>query len=228
MKLGGLGNQIATPHAALMIHNALRMIKGLEWQHDFKDIIQSMLKERVSTTNGMIQTSGAGIWVTKLESGQMLSEEQVIHIATSLQEFGSSFLPDGMWWDIQGLHDCNADVKESSMNAEDDPVSQVSVVTTANLAAEVESVPPTLPMPIFIPIRIELEGGAVTAWALSDVDPASIPALWNGLFQTEIQRIECDPSDEVPDNDISAVVLRPVEVASVLPHVQLLPTLCEG
>eukprot|EP00438_Fugacium_kawagutii_P006175 Skav207463 [mRNA] locus=scaffold3545:320845:326083:+ [translate_table: standard] len=136
-----MGNQIAVPHAGMLLHNALRLLKDVEWSHEWATVLSSFQDARISTENAFIQTSGAGFWVCKQhEHDTVLTPQQITNMCTFLREHGASFMPAGFWWDIDGTHPLVLD-------AADDDDSDMSQVTVLQVTQE-DELPTMLPMPV--------------------------------------------------------------------------------
>eukprot|EP00438_Fugacium_kawagutii_P023871 Skav233785 [mRNA] locus=scaffold780:261404:263620:- [translate_table: standard] len=185
-----MGNQIATPHAAMLIHNALRMLLPDSWSHTMDDILTRMHESRIDTSNMHIQNTPAGIWISKQANrAPTLTEQQQQNITQLLHEYGSSFMPAGKWWDIDGFHDMHT--------GHTIPSQDISQVTIGSQTHEVtDEVPATLPMPIYLAVLIEREVGHSTAWALSDVQPTCLAQLWRGLMGVAPSEVDPDQEDD--------------------------------
>eukprot|EP00438_Fugacium_kawagutii_P004950 Skav216522 [mRNA] locus=scaffold4485:211565:215905:- [translate_table: standard] len=174
-----LGNQIAVPHAALMIHNALRMLNHVSWDWNWDQLVDTLQKQRINTANGLIQTTQAGLWITKdVDEPSLLSPQHVDAFVHFVNSFGLSFMPEGKWWSVAGLHDLVSG-KPSIHDADNMTMSQVSQNILPTEADDTET---PEAMPIYVPLQFQFAHATLDGWAFSQVAPDAIPKLWKGCL----------------------------------------------
>eukprot|EP00438_Fugacium_kawagutii_P017624 Skav201066 [mRNA] locus=scaffold2848:216486:221133:- [translate_table: standard] len=202
----GLGNQIATPHAVFLIHNALNMLTFIQWPHELKDILQAMHNNRIDTSNMHVQATPVGLWVSHGEApAESLQTQHIEAIEHILHNHGHTFMPEARWWNLNGFQPMD---QLLGNNAEWVP-EHMSVISTQSIPASSEDIPATVPMPIYMTISMQRENDTPRLWALSELMPESIPFLWKDRFQVM----------QATEDDVNVVKLLPIE--GLFDHAQI-------
>eukprot|EP00438_Fugacium_kawagutii_P002307 Skav226066 [mRNA] locus=scaffold211:569345:573190:- [translate_table: standard] len=192
-----LGNQIAVPHAALLIHNTLRLLKNIQWDHDWSDILTGLRTHRISTDTGIIETSDLGFWVTVPSVPKKQSDQSALGNLAEILEHGASFMPDGMWWDLEGFHSLSSCLPTATW-------SQITLTQKEDEdAVHMDS------LHIFVPVKIQFAQGTLSAWALSTINPADIITLWDS-------RLAPVSAGSHEDCEAAAISLAPIDTKSNL------------
>eukprot|EP00438_Fugacium_kawagutii_P028107 Skav224952 [mRNA] locus=scaffold1186:117104:121789:+ [translate_table: standard] len=188
----GLGNQIAVPHAAVLLHNALRMLRGVAWDHGIQEVECSLDNHRIHSGNMRIQQTMCGLWIThQSDTVHDLTDTQIHGVKGFLSMYGDSFMPEGYMWDVDGFQTLNASVHRGELNLS--PITPPTVIESP----EDQVIEATAPMPIYVSIRMSRDDVQARAWALSNVQPTSLPIVWKGLVlvDTEHDQKEHDDMD---------------------------------
>lgn len=203
----GVGNQISTPHAIFLLHNALSILRSDTWKHSLKDVMKQALDTRVKADNLIFQVTNVGTLISTREKASHFNALQIEAIRQLVEEHGSSFMPDGKWWDLNGFHELHELMNIGMPSEVHASMSHVSPLHTEIDEIEEFEPSPTAPMPVYVPFSILMSTGNKQAWAASDVSPQDLCSLWGKKFQLASH----DAEGVLPTN---AMVIQPASIDS--------------
>eukprot|EP00438_Fugacium_kawagutii_P035852 Skav205420 [mRNA] locus=scaffold582:213902:218554:- [translate_table: standard] len=196
-----IGNQITVAHAAFLLHNCLKMCKQVEWNVELHEVISYLLQKRTCTSNGHLQTTSVGTWITTNDTDRpLLTDHEIQEIQHFMTTHGLSFLTPGHMWSTDGEvsfpPEFSHQAPQRQPKAEDN--NAVSLITATQHDDDRNSqdvVSPTLPMPVYVPVKLVLSNGSLSAWAKSDVEPTAMTQLWQGQVECQVMQ-EPDTAQE--------------------------------
>jgi hypothetical protein len=98
-----MGNQIAFWHAMLVV---LRACKSMSFAEHIQvdEVVRTWESQRLTQSNSIFDQGEAGFHLRHVSCPFELLPRHHANIKTFLQERRNGFMPEGCWWDIEGLH----------------------------------------------------------------------------------------------------------------------------
>ena len=182
-----LGNQIAIPHAILLITNALRILRKIPPSVQVEQIIQCAKDSRVTVDNMILYQGHNGLFIAHKDfvpQGSTLASQAAV---AQLHSFGPTFLPDNTFWDFEGiqplsnlLHCPNVSIECEDRCETTDPLTQVTIAEASG------DISPTMPFVSNQLAVLHLPSHDEHYWVASDVNPQQLCQLWDGWVQVNV------------------------------------------
>ena len=177
-----MGNQIAFWHAMLVV---LRACKSMSFAEHIQvdEVVRTWESQRFTQSNSIFDQGEAGFHLRHVSCPFELLPRHHANIKTFLQERRNGFMPEGCWWDIEGLHPNSEAFPNTPFSSQEKEWSPATIPDTETTGDQ----SPTQDFCITIQAKIDTPNWHLPFWFASDVNPAELTMLWNADFNTSTE-----------------------------------------